>query len=109
MRTGQKRHRITLQTPSVTRDSHGAAVKSWADRATLWANVEPLTGKETADAAGVEAMATHRLTMRYFNGITPDWRVIFTTRVLSIESVIDVGERKRETQLMCLEEVGETA
>jgi len=46
---------------------------------------------------------THMIEMRYLAGVQPKMRVLYGSRVMDIESAIDVGERHREMQLMVTE------
>ncbi len=57
-------------------------------------------------AQSTQADVTHRITLRYMSGITPKMRVNYNSRIFDILSVINVGERNRELQLMCRESIG---
>lgn len=105
MRSGDLRHRITLQQKQLTKDQEGIATENWVDVATVWAAVEPLKGREYFQAAAVNAENTVRFRIRYRQGITSAMRVVYNGRVFNINSVIDVDERHREIQLMCQEVV----
>lgn len=96
------RHRVTLQ-QRVTALDDGLPVEQWQDWATVWAAVEPIRGREYFAAAAVEAEGTVRIRIRYRAGVTPDMRVVYGQRVFWVQSVIDVGGRHREAQLMCRE------
>ena len=106
MRAGLMRHRVTLQTNTpVEEASGGGYTDSWADTATLWANVQP------APAAGVEGVIagaervplTHTVTTRYRSGITAKHRLKYGTRYLYVTGIQNVGERNREIVLACEE------
>ena len=40
---------------------------------------------------------------RYFPNITTDMRILFRGRILSIESVLNVGERNEQLQIVAVE------
>jgi len=101
MRAGELRHRVIIQQKYVTQDAEGITTESWADIATVWAAIEPLRGREFFDAAAVNAEVTTRIRIRYRSGIVPAMRVVYGSQVYEIESVIDVGGRRRELELLC--------
>lgn len=103
MQAGRLRHRIQIKTPVEARNSYGERIVTWSTLATVWASVEPLRGREFLDAEQVQAEISHRVRMRYYPGILPNYRVVFGGRVLEIQAVINVNERNREMQLMCKE------
>ena len=104
MRSGQLRHLVTIQQTTASRDSDtGEATDAWSTFAECYANVMPLRGNELIQAQQVQAHVTHRVSIRFLDGVTGDMRVIHDSRTLHIEGVIDVGERGREMELMCRE------
>ncbi len=106
MRTGALRHKIEIQAFIITEDELGNQTEEWAKVAEAWAAVEPVSGKEYWAAAAAQAEATIKVTMRPPGiEITPANRIIFGSRTLEIESVINVREQNRELQLMCKEKV----
>lgn len=105
MRAGTMRHQITIQRATVTRDTFGAEVETWEELATVWAAVEPLSGRELIAAAAATADLSTRVRIRYRVGIKPTDRVVYGDRTLEILTVIDLDERHREMHLMCREVV----
>lgn len=105
MQAGKLRDRVDLQRVSVTPDSHGDQVKTWATLATVWASIEPLSGREFLQASQVMSDVTVRIRIRGRTDITltPKDRVQFGTRLFDIRHVIDWGGKGVETQLMCTE------
>jgi len=105
MRIGDLRHRVTIQKTVETDDELKTPAVNWEDVVTVWAAVEPLSGREYILAHNVNAEITARIRIRYRPGITPGMRVLYKGRVFDIQAVIDVGERHRELHLMCVEVV----
>lgn len=105
MRAGKLRHRITLQSQFAIRDSFGGETVTWNDESTVWASVDPLSGREYFDSARVNAELSHRVRIRFFSTLTPGWRVLFGSRVLDVKSVINFEERGIYQDLMCQEVV----
>ncbi len=103
MQAGKLRHRIAIEVPAETQGSDGSILTTWETFATAWATIEPLIGREYFAQQREQATASHKIRMRYQPGITHKMRVALGTRIFEIESVLNVGERKREIVLMCSE------
>lgn len=105
MQAGRLRHRIVVQKKQAKVDSFGEEVISWVKHLDAWGSIEPLRGQEYLEAKQVQADVSTRIRMRWQAGITPGMRVLYGSRVFDIQSVINVFERGRELQLMCLERI----
>lgn len=106
MRAGRLRHRIVLEQPTTTRSAAtGEPVDTWTIFASRHAEVRPLNGRAYFAARQHAADVTHEVELRYLAGVDRTMRVSYDGRVLEIESVIDLGERRRELLLMCRERV----
>lgn len=103
MKIGKLRHRVAIQAYTALRDSFGAEQPEWADVATVWASVAPISGKEYFASAQTNAELTTKITMRYLGGITPNMRVVFDGRIFEIVSVLNYEERNVEQSLLCKE------
>ena len=57
--------RIKIQRPSTVKDSLGAPSRTWIDVATVWADIQPLSGREAVIASRISAELTHQITVRY--------------------------------------------
>lgn len=104
MEAGRLRHRVKLQRYDRVSDGMGGYEEQWVDVATVWASVEPLQGRERFEAQQVQATTSHRVRMRYRSDVKPEMRVLFGSRILHIQAVVDPQERHRELQLLCEEE-----
>lgn len=67
--------------------------------------VRPTTGREYEEAQKLRAETTYLVRMRYVPGVTPDMRVLYGTKTLYVESVLDVDERHKELIVVCYEKV----
>jgi SPP1 family predicted phage head-tail adaptor len=103
MNSGELRHRIKIQKLEKNQDTFGQPVESWPDVATVWASVEPLVGRQFFEAETITHELTHKIKLRYRQGVTPSMRVKFGDRYFQIVSIINYQERNRELQLMCRE------
>lgn len=105
MRAGELRHRVTIQQMQDTQNEYGEPVKEWVDVVTVWASIEGLRGREYFEAQQTMAQADHRIKIRYMDGIKPTMRIVYGTRIFSIQSVLDPDGRRRELHLICKEQV----
>jgi SPP1 family predicted phage head-tail adaptor len=105
VRAGRLRHRVAVQRATDGTDAYGDATPTWTTLATVWASVEPLTGREYFSAAHLQAEVTTRIVLRPIDGVTltPKDRVLYGARSFDILQVSDVGERGRELQIMARE------
>lgn len=103
MNIGALDHRVKLQTASRVTDSAGGWTVTWADTATVWASVEPVSGREPFVAQQLQGHVTHKVLIRYRSGITHDMRVLFGTRKFDVQAVINDKERNETLMLYCQE------
>lgn len=100
---GRLPHRISLQRATETKDPAGEVLQAWATVATVWAAVEPISGREAWIAQQANTLTTHRVLIRYRSGVTTKDRFIWGTRTFYIESVITPDEIREHMELMCTE------
>lgn len=111
MRAGRLRHRVTIQARSGTANAYNEPADSWSDVATVPAGIEPISGREFFASQQVQGTVSHRITLRYFAGVTIKHRVRWldpatgVARIFDINAVIDRDERHRSLELMCTEHV----
>jgi len=105
MRAGELRQRITIQQNMPTRDEFNAEVESWSDVATVWANIETLSGAEFVTQQAAGAMLTHQITIRRMSGLRPTMRVQTGAHTFEITAVLD-DLAQHQIKLMCWEIVG---
>lgn len=92
MRLGPLRHRVTFEKRKTSRDEFGQPVEGWDVVATLWASVEPISGRELIAAQQTQAETTHRIRCRYRAGLEAAQRIVFESRPFDIQSVINPRE-----------------
>jgi SPP1 family predicted phage head-tail adaptor len=106
LKIGKLRHRVTIEQVTETRDADGSVIETWATYATVQASIEPVSGREYFAVQSTQADVTHRIYTRYVSAVVPRMRVKYGSRIFEILSVINTGERNRELQLMCRENIG---
>lgn len=96
-------HRITIQRPIETKNQYKISQVDWEDYVSLFASVEPISGREYVLLQNTKSELTVRIKIYYYPGVTSAMRVVYGSRVLNIESVINYKELNREMHLMCVE------
>lgn len=100
---GRLRERVTFQRRSSTRNDFGEETR-WRDLTTVWAGIEPLSGREYFNALQVQADVSTRIVCRYsseLSDVTPKDRIKHGSTVYDVRSVIDRGNRHRDLEFMC--------
>lgn len=104
IRAGELRHKVTLQQEISKDDNHGGQVLAWADVATVWAKIEPISGTEAIVARQVQDSLTHKIWLRWRPGVVAKMRLLFGKRVFNIiEPPRNWDERNRMLELRCEE------
>lgn len=65
VRTSSLRRRITLESRSVVEDGIGGQSTTWTTVATVWADIQPLSGREKQSAEAMQTSVTHQIFIRY--------------------------------------------
>jgi SPP1 family predicted phage head-tail adaptor len=99
---GKLDQRITLQAPSASVDSLGQRVETWGAVVAVWANVEPLRGREFVAAGAINSEAQVKVRMRYRAGVTPAMRVLWRGVPHAIVAEpVDVAGGRHTLELLC--------
>lgn len=121
--SGQLRERVTFERKTVTRNTFGEEVQSWAPigaapaswpvqsglhpmvsggAASVWARVEPLAGRERLMAQQMGATADVRVTVRYRPDVNSADRLMWRGQPFDIVSASDVDARRQWLEIMCV-------
>lgn len=103
MRAGSLRHKVTIQKATESQDSYGEPDPTWGVYAVVWASIEPVTGREYLQNRQTGVEITHKVTIRYLDGVTAKMRVLYDGRYFDIEAVLNDKERNAMHILMCKE------
>jgi SPP1 family predicted phage head-tail adaptor len=99
MRAGDYRHRLIFQIPQRSKNSMGEWVDTFADWATVWAAVEPNTGRRYFEALQASAEAQGLCRIRYRKGVLPTMRISYEGRTLLIVSIVQPREKREELHI----------
>ena len=113
MNIGALRHRVTIKTVAATRDAYGQQTGDVVNApagttfATLWGEVQDLSGSELFAASELHSQITTRITVRFYAGILPSMIATVVmdgrTRNFDVLAVTDPEGRKRMLLLDCKE------
>lgn len=88
MRAGALRHVVTIESVSNAANTFGEHTQTWSTATTRRASIEPLTVSEGTGVGQTRAEATHRMLIRYYNGLSPKTnRVTWGGRTFGIVGV----------------------
>ena len=114
MKAGKMDERITIQTLTQGTGSIGNPTESWADLATVWADVQPETGKEILETGGSRQQLENgreiterraRFFIRHRSDVTTKHRISYDSELWDIESIRVVDKDKRKDGLEILAKV----
>ncbi len=98
---GLLRDRVTLQSRTLSASALGDQTATWATEATVWANVQEVSGSEPQQSAQVQADTSCVVELRYHSGLDPSWRLLFGGNAYQITGVTNPDGRKRFHRLTC--------
>ncbi len=90
---------------STAAGTRGQSQEAMTTVATVYGNVQTLSGRELAQAREIIPTATHAVETHYSSYITPQARYRRGTAYLNIDSVADVDGRARYQRAICTEVV----
>jgi SPP1 family predicted phage head-tail adaptor len=99
---GARRRRFTLELPLDTPDGFGGSVRTWAAGPHVWGSIEMLAQGQRFRAERPEDVVTHRVRVRWREGVSGAMRLTSGLRRFAIRSACDPDGRRRD--LVCLVE-----
>ncbi|MGP5283155.1 phage head closure protein [Pseudomonas helleri] len=90
MRAGDLRHRIQFQklAPGVDPETQEPLPGVWVDVVTVWAAIEPLSGREFIAAQAVQSEVVGRIVIRRRTDIMAQMRGLYRGQVYNIHGVL---------------------
>lgn len=99
---GARSRRFVLEVPLESPDGFGGVIRSYRSGPQLWGAMEMLSGSERVRADRPEQGLTHRITLRYRDGVTGAMRLTSGLRRFAIRAASDPDGSRRD--LVCLVE-----
>ncbi len=104
---GKIRHRVALHAPQFIEDGAGGQVKSWQQVATLWAFLQPKSGREnfreTIRSEQLQSSVVYEIIIRYRDDVNAEMRFTFGNRKFNILSAFDKQGHKQWLTCICEE------
>ena len=105
MRAGRLREIANIQSFTESISGSGQVTRGWtALFSNVFCLVEPVRGKENYQHDKTNAEMTHRIKMRWHNGVTPKMRVIWNSRTFNIVEIKEDYKHADELHLLCIED-----
>jgi SPP1 family predicted phage head-tail adaptor len=105
MMAGKLDKRITLQSQTETADGGGGFTVVWTDEITVWASISSPGARdiERLQAMKQQSEISHKVIIRYREGVSTAWRVKFGTRYFNIAAITNPEEKNESLEMMCNE------
>ena len=71
--------------------------------------VVPMSGREYEESQKIRAETTYKISTRFFRNITSDMRILYDNREFKIVSVLDLGGKHDELQIVAVEKDSKSA
>ena len=71
--------------------------------------VVPMSGREYEESQKIRAETTYKISTRFFRHITSDMRILYDNREFEIISVLDLGGKHDELQIVAVEKDSKSA
>lgn len=85
---GDLSHKLRIEQKTETQSSSGAVGVTWALLATVWGDLQPLTGKEFIAAEQMTSKIEAKAYIRYRTDVTANMRIVFKSVNYNIEAVL---------------------
>lgn len=99
------RYTVTIKLQTVTRSDKGSWSEAPSGTDTRVAKIEWMSGEEITNAEHQQAIATRKITMRHYSGLTTKHYLLFGSRRFDILAIDNVEERNEWHILKCKEVV----
>ena len=98
------RHLVTIEHKTAEAGDFDGTPEEWERLRKAWCEIEPLRGEEILQAQQLQSKVTHKVKCgEWLAGVTSEMRLTFAGRRLEITSIVNVGERNRKTEMLCIE------
>ena len=108
MQAGRLRKRVTIQYATTVQDAYGEPIETWVNIATnptVWASILSKASGERFISGGeqLQSEITNTVRIRYRSDLSVQMRLVWGTKHLLIENIIDPDGKLAELVLMCKE------
>lgn len=96
MRAGDLDKRGTIQYPAKSKNSFNEDIETWADLATIWCGIEPVSGAEKWLQQERVSEATYKIRMRYRANLNETMRLKYKNKYLQFLALLNIYEENVE-------------
>ena len=94
-----KRHQGTIQTLGETLTSRGQREQTWSNWIEVYYSKRDVSGGEIVRGRQVAAESTHRLSMRFLDGVTTKMRLVDGDHTYEFIAIRDPYDNRRELEI----------
>lgn len=105
MNIGSLNKRIDILTTTEGTNEVGDTVLVPSVFKTVWASINPVSGRDYIEAKKYQTELTYKITIRYLAGLTPDMTLQFKNRIFLIQDIINPFEHNESLEIMAIERV----
>lgn len=98
---GRKDQRIAIRARAAGVDALGQESTTWQTLAMVWAEAQPIRGREYFAAGQAQSQVDVRFRINFRADVQPTHQVLWRTQPYDIVSVIDVDGKRQHLELMC--------
>lgn len=101
MQAGTLKNKVTIKQLTEGQDEIGQPMTTWADVATVWANIRNLSGIESIKAGADTSIVKASIRIRMRNDINAGMRVFYGAKEYDIKAVLPDEQAKDKMDLSC--------
>lgn len=89
---GRFRRRIRVEKQAFVSDGMGGQTVTWSEDFKVWAQIEPISGRQKLDLDAISSTVSHVIRFRCEEDVTNENRIIYNGREFNIQYVVNVDE-----------------
>lgn len=108
MRAGNLRAKAIIQSIGSTVNDFGEIEKGdYQDFKTVYCSITPVSGRESFLSNAEYAKTTHKIKIRYTDGINASQRIVWRGRIFTFIGVRNIGEMNKEIEILAEESIND--
>lgn len=106
MRSGNLRNKVTIQQIGNAVNEFGEIENgNFQNFKITWASITPISGKESFLSNTDFSKVTHKIKIRFFDGLDASMRLVWQDRIFNINSFRNISERDKEIEILATESI----
>lgn len=98
---GRKDQYVTIRRRETGVDALGQESTTWQTLAAVWAEAQPMRGREYFAAGQAQSQVDVRFRINFRTDVLPTHQVMWRAQPYDVVSVIDVDGKRQHLELMC--------